>query len=387
MFKRLLAPPKRSFFLFGPRGVGKSTWLRSTLPEALTFDLLDSRLFLSLSRDPGSLEERIGHPPRGTWICIDEIQRAPELLNEVHRLMELKGWNFALSGSSARKLRRGGANLLAGRAITVNMEPFTLAEVPGKVSSLIEWGSLPLVILHPEDAAEVLATYVHTYVREEIREEGLVRRVEPFLRFLQVAGALNGMQLNASNIAREAQVPRSNVDSYFSILEDTLMGHFLPAYQPKIKVREQTHAKFYWFDPGVARAAAGLSHEIVDGLWLGRALETLIFHELRVYNQVSRKHRPIRFYRTKSGTEVDFLIETRRPTASSKSQVVCIEVKHAERWDTKWETPIRSMAESGELAVNKMLGVYLGKETLSRDGFEVLPVETFLAALFNDEIF
>lgn len=153
---------------------------------------------------------------------------------------------------------------------------------------------LPFVREDQEAAIEILAAYMNTYLKEEVREEGLVRRVPPLVRFLSLAGRLNGQVVNMQNIAREASVSRSTGDTYFSILLDTLLGHFLPAWRPGLKVREATHPKFYWFDPGVARAAAGWLRDPVDRIWQGNALETLVYHELRVYNEVNRKLREIK---------------------------------------------------------------------------------------------
>jgi predicted AAA+ superfamily ATPase len=198
---------------------------------------------------------------------------------------------------------------------------------------------------------------------------------------------LNGQQVNALNISREASVPRSTVDVYFSILQDTLLGHFLPPYRPHLKVREQSHSKFYWFDPGVARAAAGLLFDKLDRLWMGTALETLIFHELRVYNQTSGANRPIYFYRTGSGTEIDFVIETAKRQGTSKARLACIEVKMADKWDRKWERPMRSLKSLEGPQVDKMLGVYMGRRAYNFDGLDVLPVVQFLSSLYEGRIF
>jgi predicted AAA+ superfamily ATPase len=386
---RLLTIPDRSFFLFGPRGVGKSTWLRRILPEVPRIDLLDSSLYLELSRAPGRLEALAGNLPEQSMVVIDEIQKVPELLDEVHRLMEARRWRFALCGSSARKLRRGGVNLLGGRAVTRHLEGFSWAEL-GESFDLglaTQWGSLPLVLLEPKNAADILDAYMNTYLKEELREEGIVRSLPPFLRFLQIAGLLNGQIVKGQNIASEAAVPRSTVDSYFSILEDTLLGHFLPAYRPRLKVREQTRPKFYWFDPGVARAAAGLLFDPVDRVWQGYALETLIYHELRVHNHTQAKNRAICFYRTAGGVEIDFVVETRKRQAESDAHVVCIEVKSAQKWNRQWERAMRSVSEDGRLQVDRMIGVYNGPRAYHFDGVDVLPVADFLAALHAGEVF
>jgi len=179
-----------------------------------------------------------------------------------------------------------------------------------------------MIVQSPGHEAEILESYVHTYIQEEIKAEGIVRQVPPFLRFLSVAGQLNGQSVNAANVSREAAVPRVSVDSYFEILVDTLLGHFLPAWKPGLKVRERARPKFYWFDPGVARMAAGLGSDPVDRAWQGFALETLLFHELRVFNEVSAKHRALSYYRTAAGVEIDFIIETRKRTSSAKPAVV-----------------------------------------------------------------
>ena len=386
---RLLPCPGRSFFLFGPRGTGKSTWLKHVLPEAVRFDLLDAALYLELSRDPHRLEAMAGKRPARFWVILDEIQKVPGLLDEVHRLMEERRWRFALCGSSARKLRRGGANLLAGRAITLNMEGFSAVELGPSfnLSRAIEWGLLPFVHQDPAHAADILAAYLNTYLKEEIREEGLVRNVPPFVRFLTIAGQLNGQAVNGHNIAREAAVARATVDTYFAILSDTLMGHFLPAWRPGLKVRESAHPKFYWFDPGVARAAAGLLRDPVDRLWQGTALESLVFHELRVYNEVSRKHRPISYYRTAAGVEIDFIVETAKRRHSSPARVVAIEVKRAEKWDRMWERPLRSLAALPALKVERMIVVHCGSRGYQFDQVEVMPVADFLRSLYRGDIF
>lgn len=386
---RLLAQPSRSFFLFGPRGTGKSTWLRRAFPEAPRLDLLDASLYLELARDPHRLEAIIGNRPANSWVVLDEIQKAPALLDEVHRLMESRRWRFALCGSSARKLRRGGANLLAGRALTLNMEGFSAAELGDEFDPdfSIDWGFLPSVQTDRSQAPEILAAYVNTYLKEEIREEGLVRNVPPFLRFLAVAGQMNGQAVNGHNIAREAAVPRSTVDTYFAILTDTLLGHFLPAWRPGVKVRESAHPKFYWFDPGVARAAAGLHRDPLDRSWQGTALETMIYHELRVFNETAGKHRQISYYRTPSGVEIDFIVETRKRQASRVPQVVAIEVKLSSKWDRSWEKPMTALAAQSGLRVDRCFGVYTGSRAYDFENVRVLPVRGFLKALHSGDVF
>ena len=386
---RLLKVPGRSFFLFGPRGIGKSTWLKKVLPDACFFDLLETSLYFELSRAPDRLEAMAGNLSEDSWVVIDEVQKIPDILDEVHRLIERKKWRFALCGSSARKLRRKGTNLLGGRALTRKLDSFSWQEL-GELYDpefSMQWGLLPWLQFDKDNAADILNSYVNTYIREEIKEEGIVRSIPPFLRFLNIAGQLNGQLINSLNIAREASVPRSNVDVYFSILEDTLLGHFLPAYRPQVKIREQAHPKFYWFDPGLARAAAGLLFDPVDNLWKGTALETLILHELKVYNHTQNKNRFIAFYRTNAGVEIDFVIETQKRQQTSPAHIVCIEVKLSENWNNKWERPMRSLQKSDKIYVDRMIGVYMGKRVYHFNGVDVLPLTEFYKQLYRGEIF
>lgn len=388
-WSRLLPKPTHSFFLFGPRGVGKSTWLNEQFKDCAYFNLLKSETYLELSVNPSLIAAKTAHLSPGSWVCIDEIQKLPALLDEVHQLMGEKKINFALSGSSARKLKKGGANLLAGRAITKNMESFSFAEIKKifALQDVLQWGSLPLVILNPKNRADILSAYVHTYLKEEIKEEGLVRKVEPFVRFLEIAGLMNGQQINVENISRDAKVPRPTVDTYISILEDTLIAHKLPAYRPQAKVREAAGPKLYWFDVGVARGAAGLLYDVVESQWLGMALETLIYHELRVYNHTQNKNRSLFYYKTPSGLEVDFVIEIKKRTSQTKSKVILLEVKYSTKWDRKWEKAMRSLKETHKVVVERMIGIYRGKDRYQFDGLDVLPVSVFLDELYAGHIF
>jgi predicted AAA+ superfamily ATPase len=389
MFERLLKPPDRSFFLFGARGTGKSTWLRQMFPDALMLDLLDTSLQLELMADPHKLETLVGKRPAGTWVILDEVQKIPALLDEVHRLMELRRWRFALCGSSARKLKRGGADLLAGRAVTLAMEPFCSAELDNCFDReyALEYGMLPIVQVERSNAADVLSAYVGTYLREEIQAEGAIRSFPPFARFLAIAGQLNGQIMNAQNVAREAAIPRSSVDGYFAVLTDTLLAHFLPAYRPRLKVREGAHPKFFWVDAGIARAAAGLLRDPVDRAWKGTSQESLIYHELRVHNLVAGKHRPLAYYRTAAGVEIDFLIETRKQQSERPAHVVCVEVKLSPRWERRWENAMRDLQKRGGITVDKMIGVYTGERSYHFDGLDVWPVDVFLRNLHQGKIF
>jgi predicted AAA+ superfamily ATPase len=331
----------------------------------------------------------VGDLKEGAWVILDEVQKVPALLDEVHRMMEDRRWRFALCGSSARKLKRGGANLLAGRASTLSMEGFVSEEL-GSAYDLewaLQWGTLPLVQAEKGASKEILEAYVSTYLKEELLAEGLIRKAPPFTRFLQVAGALNGQMLNAASLSRDAAVSRSTLDTYLGILTDTLLVHLLPAWRPGFKVREASVPKLYWFDTGVARAAAGLLGQEADRPWLGHALETLIYHELRVHNEASRKNRPIRYYRTNAGVEVDFVVETAARRQSQGAELTAIEVKLSPKWDGSWNKALEGLAKSKGVHRCRKFGVYTGARVLTFGDLRVLPVPVFLEAVHKGEVF
>lgn len=381
---RLIQTPTKSFLLLGPRGTGKSTWLAAAFPQALTIDLLDASQFLSLSRDPTRLEQLVSPLGRHDWVVIDEIQRIPALLDEVHRLYEQhRGIHFALSGSSARKLRRAGANLLAGRALQMHMFPFAWPEYrrTWRVDEACEWGTLPLVVSDPSHRAETLATYVETYLKEEITAEALVRNLDPFVRVLQVAGLYNGQILNLENLARESEVKRSTVERYFQILEDTLLASRVPAVSLGIRTKETSHPKFFLFDTGVARAAAGLTAEAVDSVWKGFAFEALLHHELRAYASIARKDRPIFHYSVSGGFDVDFLVQVKPKTLSAPRQFVAVEAKLGRKFKSQWTKGISTLVAECGNQVRRGIVVYQGNDRLLKDGIDIMPMTTFLEEL------
>lgn len=390
MFPRIYKIQSKSFFLFGPRGVGKSTWIKARGGYELRIDLLKHSNFIELNRDPTLLEAKTSHLLEGMVVFIDEIQKIPALLDEVHRLMEDKGLEFILTGSSARKLKRVGANLLAGRAHTFKMFSLTMREVGDAYSldDILRVGTLPIVLNDFSGAEDTLASYVETYLTEEIREEALVRRIDDFTRFLSIAGRLNATVINFESVARDSGRSSTTIQSWFQILQETLLGSFIPAYRPGFKVRESAHPKFYWFDVGVARYAGGLSWSDVDSAWKGYALETLVLNEIRAYLEVTRKRINIYYYATQGGGgEIDFVIETRPKTINRPQEFVTIEVKLAQNWRRDFETASRSLRSIKPDSHLRMIGVYLGSERLSFDGFEVLPFSEFVRALGAGELF
>jgi predicted AAA+ superfamily ATPase len=387
-FKRLYAIRSASFFLFGPRGVGKSTWIRSQAKHKLLIDLLRNDVFIRLQRNPSLLESMCAHLKQSEVVFIDEIQKLPELLDEVHRLMEEKKIDFILTGSSARKLKKAGANLLGGRAHTYKMFPFSLKEIPqtNPIEATLRFGTLPVVIRDMETAEETLMSYVETYLQHEIKEEALVRRIEEFSRFISISAQLNGSVLNFENIARETGKSSKTVQSWYQILDETLLGSFVEPYRPGLKVRESAKTKFYWFDPGVARVAAGLQWSDVDGLWKGFAFEGVVLREIQTYLEVSRKRNTISYYGTPGAGEIDFILETKKKTLHSPQQFLSIEVKFSQNWRREWEDASRALKDFAKEKHRRMIGVYAGKERLTFDSFEVFPLYEFLDALYKGEI-
>ncbi len=299
---------KKSFFLFGPRATGKSTLIKQQLTgRSRVLDLLNSRLFLRLSASPHDLESLID-PDRDKIVVIDEIQRIPELLNEVHRLIENKGITFLLTGSSARKLRRGKVNLLAGRAWNAKLFPLIKKEIPVfDLDRYLRFGGLPAVYLS-EYPGEELDAYVDVYLREEIAAEGLVRNLPPFSRFLRTMAISNGEIINYTKLANDCQTAVSTVTEYVKILEDTLVGFMLPAWTESKKRKALKTGKFYFFDPGVTHTLSGTENLDRNSNLYGKSFEQFIGMEIRAFLSYKRIKLPLTYWRSTHGMEVDFLI-------------------------------------------------------------------------------
>lgn len=387
--QRIYPLPSHSFFLFGPRGVGKSTWVKECFSPAFEVNLLRQQTYLQLQNEPSILTQQLAHLVRRAWVFIDEIQKLPSLLDEVHYLIEEKEFRFILTGSSARKLKRNGANLLAGRALTHKMFPFSLHEIGfgRSVKELCVFGTLPLVLKDPAVAEQTLYSYVETYLREEIKEEALVRRLDQFNRFLQIAGRMNAQTINYANQARDTGRSAAMISQWYDILEETLLGMRLMPYRPGFKVREAGHPKFYWVDPGVARVSGQIAVDDIGSLEMGAALETLVLNELRVYRECSGKMRALSYYGCPGAGEVDFIIETRAKTIDRAAEFISIEVKSAQKWKSDFEGPSRALQKSAGKQHKKMIGVYLGAERLTRHGFEIYPLAGFVEQLFAGKFF
>lgn len=383
MFTRRLAPPPRSFLLLGPRGTGKTTWLRQHLPRAQWYNLLLDRELLRLMRSPEVFRQEIEALPRGAWVVVDEVQKLPSLLNEIHDALSAAPgrWKFALTGSSARRLRREDVNLLAGRVVMRRLLALTLTEMGGAPApdELLRFGGLPLVRSEKSAAGRIdlLEAYVETYLTQEIRAEALVRSLESFTRFLEVAALANAQVTNVSSLARDAAVARPTVQGYFEVLTDTLIGASLPAWRPRVKVKEVAHPKFYLFDCGVARALARRVREPLEAAERGALLETLVFHELRAQIAYAGTGGELAYYRTPSGTEVDF-VWTRGKSA------VGVEVKASERWRPEFSRALTELLEAGR--IQRAFGVYLGERPLQDGRLRVLPLDAFLRELAGGRV-
>ena len=367
MYARTLkSPPNKSFFLFGPRGTGKTTWVKATFPSGILIDLLDSARYNSLIAAPQRLENFIP-PDFDNWVIIDEIQRIPELLNEVHRLIENRGIRFVLTGSSARKLRKRGVNLLAGRALTRSMHPLSTEEL-GDVFSLdhsLQYGLLPSVYTE-SNPADYLNSYVNMYLREEVQQEGLTRNLQTFARFLETASFSQGAQLNISEVARECSVNRKIAEEYFRILEDLLLAYRLPVFTRRAKRRMTTHPKFYLFDAGVFRTIRPKGPldrpEEIDGA----ALETLIFQELRAVNDNYRMGYNLYYWRTSNKQEVDFVLY-------GEQGLIAIEVKRTSIVRHRDMSGLKAFLN--DYPMGKPYLFYGGPHHLFENGIELIPLE------------
>jgi predicted AAA+ superfamily ATPase len=319
MVHRTLTPSKsNSYFLFGARGTGKTTLLHQLFaPESSLFiDLLNAAEEDIFARNASELENRVlGLPPEIAWVVLDEIQRVPRLLDTVHRLIESTTRRFVLTGSSGRKLARGASNLLAGRAFVYRLYPFTSQELGDgfDLSEALAWGTLPGVLKYssPEDKLRFLQAYAFTYLKEEIVAEQIVRKLDPFRRFLEIAAQSNGRIINFSKIAEDTRVDDKTVQSYFSILEDTLIGTLLQPYHASVRKRQRANPKFYFFDTGVKRALERtLGVPLQEGTYAyGEAFEHFIILELMRMSSYHNNDWEFSYLRTNGDAEIDLIID------------------------------------------------------------------------------
>lgn len=365
---------QKSIFLFGPRQTGKTFLLKETFKDAPFYNLLLADTFYKVSQRPQLIrEELLALKKRPPVVIIDEIQKLPILLDEVQNLIEL-GFRFILTGSSARKLKRGAGNLLGGRARLRNLFPLVTHEIPKyNLQQLLNFGAIPS-IYDSDDPEKDLESYVGSYIKEEIQAEGLIRRVENFSRFLPVAALSNTELINFSNIGSDAGVPAKTVSEYFSILEDTMIGSLLLPYTKTKKRKAISTAKFYFFDVGVCNVLAGRKNIKPKTELFGKVLEHFIFTELKAFTQYYHDTRELQYWRSKSGYEVDFLL----------SDEVAIEVKATHMVSERHCTGLKALGE--DLKLKRKIIVSLDQSPRKLGNIDILPVKFFLEMLWNKKI-
>jgi len=374
LIPRFFSENGKSYFLFGPRGTGKSTWLRTIHPNVAWIELLDSAVYRSFLSYPERLEDYVELHRNKEIIIIDEIQRVPQLLSMVHKLIEkMPDMRFILTGSSARKIRQAGVDLLGGRAIIKEMHPFLAAELGNEFSieKSLETGLIPLV-WSSEHPAETAQGYIGLYLEQEIRAEGLIRKLDNFTRFLETLSFSHGHLLSVSEISRECQVKRSTVDGYIEILEDLLIAKRIPVFSRRAKRALVAHTKFYFFDCGVYRSLrprGPLDHP--EDL-LGQALEGLVYQHLQAWIDYSGFDMRLFFWRTRAGSEVDFIVY-------GGDCFWAIEVKNSATIRRSDLVPLKTFFEDYPESIPIFL--YRGKEVTKQNGILCIPVDIFLKKL------
>lgn len=378
MYHRLLKTPfelEQSFFLLGPRGTGKTSWIQEKMPDALYIDLLETDNFLRLSTHPEHLEQLI-KPKYDGWIVIDEVQKIPILLNEVHRLIEKKNHRFVLTGSSARSLKKKGINLLGGRALSFKMFPLTAVEL-GKdfvLQHSLQSGHLPYVFSknNQKKIDAYLKAYVQIYLKEEVMQEGLTRNLGAFFRFLETATFSQASVLNMSEISRESSVHRKVVEDYFQILEDLLLADRIPVFSKKAKRKLITHSKFFFFDVGVYRALRPKGpYDKVEEIE-GVAFESLVYQELKAINHYMNFQYELFFWKTANGLEVDFVLY-------GQNGIIAIEVKRSKQVDKRELEALQTFEQDYPGA--KLFFFYGGKNREFVGNIQIIPLQEALALL------
>jgi predicted AAA+ superfamily ATPase len=387
MFQRLIRPSKSySFFLFGARGTGKSTYLSQHFREnAWYLDFLDPEVEDGYAKDPKRLElELLSLKKRPEWVILDEIQRVPKLLDLVHRLIESHRQKFILTGSSARKLKRGSANLLAGRAFVNRLYPLTSIELGPAfdLSETLSWGALPQVssIQDPADKKAYLRSYCLTYINEEIRMEQVLRKLDPFRAFLEIAAQCSGQIINHSKIAHEVGVDAKTVHGYFEVLEDTWLGFYLPAFHQSVRKSQKSNPKFYFFDIGVQRALAGSLGSIPaeSTSYFGSVFEAFLILEIYRLNQYSQMDYRLSYFATKNQGEIDLVLSKNREHA-------LIEIKSSKKIS---EIEIRKLAKLAKDFKGKTQVFYLSRDAvdLTIEGVRCMHWKTFLHDFFKSNL-
>ena len=378
MLKRIFQINKEldgSIFLFGGRQTGKTTILRQQFPNTTYFDLLDTNVRRRLQQRPVLLYETLKDKPTATLVIIDEIPEVPELLNEVHRLIVERQLVFILCGSSARKLKRKGHNTLGGRALPIYLYPLVSAEIPDfDIDRAVNYGTIPPHYL-ARNPWRLLAAYIDVYLKEEIKEEALVRNLDAFQRFLEVAALTDGEIINNNNIAQECGVHATTVSSYFDILEDTLIGYRIPAYTKVMKRRLVQAPRFYYFDVGVTNYLLHRKELIRGSADYGHAFEHLVVQELVAYMHYRHCEEKLSYWRTYTGVEVDIIVGDAR---------IAIEIKSTEEVQNRHIKNLKAFAE--EHPDSKLMIVSLDVFTRQMGKIECIYVMDFFHRLWTDGI-
>jgi predicted AAA+ superfamily ATPase len=377
--KRVFVEPDRSYFLFGPRGTGKSTMTAKNNPDALTIDLRLTQMRYRLAAEPDELKDLVMAQPEGATIIIDEIQKIPELLPIVHLLIEKKkNWRFILTGSSARKLKRQGVDLLGGRALKKILHPFMGCELKEffNLDEGLRFGLLPLRFGQP-DPFETLQAYISLYLEEEVKAEGLIRHYEQFARFLQIMSLSHGNVINVTNIARECYVKRTTVNDWISILEDLLICYHISIFTQRAQRDLAAHPKFYFFDAGVFRALRPRSIKDSESELDGAALEGLVAQHLIAWRDYTAGKHDLFFWRTRSGIEVDFVL-------LGDLGFWAVEVKNA---TTVRAEDVKSLVEfKKDYPEAQPFLIYRGSELLIKNGITCVPAERFFKQLTPNKV-
>lgn len=364
---------QKSFFLFGPRSTGKTTLIRRQFPEARLYDLLDARVYARLVKDPAVIEEENRADPR--LIVIDEIQKHPALLDEVHRLIAKHSWKFLLTGSSARKLKHGGANLLAGRAWVAEMFPLTSREIPDfDLTVYLNRGGLPQVYFS-ENPREELESYASLYLKEEIQHEGLTRNISSFVNFLGAIALSNGEEMNFDSFAKDCGVSPGTVKNHVQILEDTLVGFSLRGFTKTKKRKAISRLKHYLFDVGVVNALCARGEIFPRSELFGKAFEQFVVQEMRAYLGYRRKRKTMSYWRSTSQFEVDLIV----------SDELALEIKSAQEIQDKHMKGLRALKEEGQIKNYAVVSLDESKRR-TRDGITIYPWRTFLSELWGGKL-
>lgn len=376
--KRIFTEPDRSYFLFGPRGTGKSTMTEQRHPQALFIDLRKADMRYRLAANPDHLIELVSAQPDGNTIVIDEIQKNPDLLPIVHILIEKKrGWKFILTGSSARKLKRQGVDLLGGRALKKVLHPFMASELHDEfnLDEALRFGLLPLRFSF-NNYQEAMNAYIDLYLEEEVKMEGLIRHFESFSRFLHVMSLSHGGILNTANIARECQVKRTTVYDWIAILEDLLISYQINIFSQRAKRELSSHPKFYFFDAGVYQALRPRSIKDSEAEVNGAGLEGLVAQHLVAWADYTSAKHEVSFWRTRSGTEVDFVV-------FGPLGFWAIEVKNAEK--IRLEDLKGLSAFHDDYPEAQAIFLYRGKDRLLKNNILCLPCDEFLKGVYPNK--